>query len=104
METCHDEGIDANHNHALCISVASSFETPRKGAAPQDEVRYFDPHGEERGCAARLEPRGHRRLHSGSASIAFSKGRHLCPLILQQAVERWISASMSRHCLIVVLQ
>src|SRR5438552_8839039 len=37
-------------------SLASSFETPRNSAAPQDEV--LDPHGEERGNAARLEPRG----------------------------------------------
>ncbi len=39
--------------------VASSFETPRKCAAPQDEA-FLDPHGEERGNAARLEPRGPR--------------------------------------------
>jgi hypothetical protein len=36
--------------------VASSFET-LASQAPQDEVS--DPHGEERGSAARLEPRGH---------------------------------------------
>jgi hypothetical protein len=46
--------------------VASSFETPRKSAARQDEVfemrervpqdAVLDPHGEERGDAARLEP------------------------------------------------
>jgi hypothetical protein len=38
------------------IAVASSFETPAS-QAPQDEV--CDPHGEERGNGARLEPRGH---------------------------------------------
>jgi hypothetical protein len=34
--------------------MASSFETPREGAAPQDEV--LEPHGEEHGSAVRLEP------------------------------------------------
>src|SRR5271154_5368322 len=48
-------------------SVASSFETPRKGAAPQDEV--LDPHGEERGKAARLEPRGHEMLELDSIRV-----------------------------------
>jgi hypothetical protein len=54
---------------AFSGSVASSSETPRKGAAPQattakplrgDEV--LDPHGEERGNAVRLESRGHELL------------------------------------------
>src|SRR6266446_10446241 len=50
--------------------VASSFETARRLssgahsrdplAPPQDEV-LLNPHGEERGKAARLEPRGHGR-------------------------------------------
>jgi len=43
--------------NAFSSSVTSSFET-RTRCAPQDEV--LDPHGEERGNAARLEPRGHR--------------------------------------------
>src|SRR5258705_1815824 len=38
--------------------VASSFETAAS-RPPQDEV--LDPHGEERGNAARLEPRGRER-------------------------------------------
>jgi Fic/DOC family len=42
-------------------------------AAPQDEV--LDPHGEERGNAARLEPRGHR-----SVVMILSKPRCRCPL------------------------
>jgi hypothetical protein len=33
------------------------FRDARLRRAPQDEV--LDPHGEERGNAARLEPRGH---------------------------------------------
>jgi hypothetical protein len=57
---------------AFSRSVALSFETPRKSAAPQDEVsqttlgafeeQVSDPHGEERGNAVRLEPRGHRMV------------------------------------------
>src|SRR5712672_931152 len=48
--------LAVTETRASSSSVASSFETPRNGAAPQDEV--LDPHGEERGNAARLEPRG----------------------------------------------
>src|SRR5713226_3350297 len=50
METC----VDGFH---LLIhpNVASSFETAAL-RPPQDEV--LDPYGEERGNAARLEPRG----------------------------------------------
>jgi hypothetical protein len=40
---------------SICRPVASSFETPRESAAPQDEVLQ-NPHGEERGNAAHLEP------------------------------------------------
>ena len=43
----------SNHEAGL---VASSFETRRRRRSSQDEV--LDPHGEERGDAARLEPRG----------------------------------------------
>jgi len=49
------QGADARrHTSSFSIRVVSSFETPRRGAAPQDEV--LDPHGEERGNAVRLEP------------------------------------------------
>src|SRR5450631_4015647 len=49
----------------ILLSLPSSLRTPaqvlhpsrRRFAPPQDEV--LDPHGEERGNAARLEPRGH---------------------------------------------
>src|SRR5207248_10546965 len=43
-----------------------------QAAAPQDEV--LNPHGEERGNAARLEPRGHRpsRLDSTQADAPIS--------------------------------
>jgi len=52
---CRRDNRD-NEAESLSSSVVSSFETPRNGAAPQDEV--LEPHGEERGNAARLEPRG----------------------------------------------
>jgi hypothetical protein len=44
------DSIEAEKALGTSSSVASSFETPRKNAAPQDEV--LNPHGEERGNAA----------------------------------------------------
>src|SRR5258706_12714273 len=63
--------------------VASSFETAAS-RPPQDEV--LDPHGEERGNAARLEPRGRERyavmLNPGgihSSANAEAQAAHLSP-------------------------
>jgi hypothetical protein len=45
-------------------------------AAPQDEV--LDPHGEERGTAARLEPRGHGIRHHDSTQAELALAFKLC--------------------------
>jgi hypothetical protein len=66
---CRAAPPGARRRYSAIVSVAlaatlswPSFETPRKSAAPQDEVEMrgtkSGPHGEEHGKAVRLEPSG----------------------------------------------
>src|SRR5450759_4287132 len=65
-------------------------------AAPQDEV--LDPDGEERGNAARLEPRGHGIRHHASAQAELAPGPSFRSDAKRRTSDAQLRIGESRYC------